>query len=249
MTAENFCLRRLPRRSVSRDDDVVHIVQDDMSASDVPLEGVSRSSIAPEGAIGKARSAPVKLDAPFAATYVIHSIPGRVRLRVLTLRAGSNLVRGLQALLSAQPGVTEATVNAGCHSVTVVHDPAVWTSESLCLFLQSRSREALDQHASAALPDDATSSFARTWLQPWRFLNTAESSPGSTSALQTGGPVKSGYWMVGYASMVVGVVMFAVPGVPGVPFLILSTYCFSKATIWKTGDEPGVGEQVHKAGR
>ena len=61
--------------------------------------------------------------------------------------------------------------------------------------------------------------------------------------------MKSGYWMVGYASMVVGVAMFAVPGVPGVPFLILSTYCFSKATIWKTGDEPGAGEQVHKAGQ
>ena len=86
-----------------------------------------------------------------------------------------------------------------------------------------------------------------TWLQPWRYLNTAESSPGSTGALQTGEPVKSGYWKVGYASMVVGVVLFAVPGVPGVPFLILSTYCFSKATILKTGDEPEAGEQVCEA--
>jgi hypothetical protein len=53
--------------------------------------------------------------------------------------------------------------------------------------------------------------------------------------------------MVGYASMVVGVAMFAVPGVPGVPFLMLSTYCFSKATILKTGDKPEAGEQVPKA--
>ena len=225
------------------------MVQDDMSASEVPLERVSNLSIAPARIIGEDRSAPVKLDGPLAATHVLHSIPGRVRLRVPTLRTGSNLIRGLQSLLSAQPGVTEATVNAGCHSVTVVHDPAVWTPESLCLFLQSRSLESLNQHASAALPDDATSSFAKTWLQPWRYLNMAESRPGSTGALQTGEPVKSGYWNMGYASMVVGVALFAVPGVPGVPFLILSTYCFSKATISKTGDEPGAEEQVLKAGQ
>jgi hypothetical protein len=249
MTAKNFCLRQLPRRSVSRDDEVVHIVQDDMSASDIPLEEVSNLSFAPARGVGKDRSALVKLDAPFAATHVIHSIPGRVRLRVPALKAGSDLVRGLQALLSAQAGVTEVTIAPVCHSVTVMHDPAMWTPESLCIFLQSRHGEELHHCASAVSPAAAPSSFATTWLQPWRFLNTAESSSDSTGALQTGGSVKSGYWMVGYASMVVGVALFAVPGVPGVPFLILSTYCFSKATIWKTGDEPGAGEQVHKAGQ
>ena len=212
------------------------MAQGNMSASDVPREGVSNPSFAPAPVFGEDRSVPVILDGPLAATHVIHSIPGRVRLRVPTLKAGSHLAGGLKALLLAQAGVTEVTVATGCHSVTVVHDPARWTSESLCRFLQSRNREELEQYASAALPDDATSSFAMTWLQPWRFLNTAESSP-----------VKSGYWKVGYASMVVGVAMFAVPGVPGVPFLILSTYCFSKATILKTGDEPEAGEQVPKA--
>ena len=225
------------------------MAQDDMSASNVPLEWVSNPSSAPVQVFGENRSVPVKLDGPLAATHVIHSIPGRVRLRVPTLKTNSHLVRGLQALLSAQAGVTEVTVAPVCQSVTVVHDPARWTPESLCMFLQSRNREELEQCASAALPEAATSSFAMTWLQPWRYLNTAESSPDSTGALQTGGPVKSGYWTVGYASMVVGVAMFAVPGVPGVPFLILSTYCFSKATILKTGDEPEAGEQVPKAGQ
>lgn len=225
------------------------MVRDDMSASDVPIEGVSNPSSAPARALVENRSVPVKLDGPLAATHVIHSTQGRVRLRVPTIKAKSNLVHGLQGLLSAQAGVTEVTVAPACHSVTVMHDPAVWTPESLCLFLQSRNCEELDQYASAPLPDDATNSFATTWLQPWRFLNMAKSSPGSTDALQTGGPVQSGYWKVGYASMVVGVVMFAVPGVPGVPFLILSSYCFSKAIIRKTGDEPGAGEQVLKAGQ
>ena len=223
------------------------MAQDDLSPSDVPLEGVSNPSSASACVFREVRAVPVILDGPLAATHVIHSIPGRVRLRVPALKADSQLTRGLQALLSAQAGVTEATVNTACHSVTVVYEPAVWTSESLCMFLQSRSREELEQYASAALPDDATSQVAMTWLQPWRFLNTTESSPGSKGAVQTGTPVKSGYWRLGYASMVVGVAMLAVPGVPGVPFLILSTYCFTKATNLKTGHEPEAGEPGPKA--
>ena len=230
-----------------RDDEVVQMAQIDMSASNVPGEGISNPSLAPAPVFGEDRSVPAKLDGPLAATHVIHSIPGRVRLRVPALKAGSHLARGLQTLLSAQAGVTEATVNRVCHSVTVVHDPARWTSESLCMFLQSRSHEELEQCASAALPDDATSSFAMTWLQPWRFLNTTESSPGSKGVPHTAGSVKPGYWMVGYASMVVGVAMFAVPGVPGVPFLILSTYCFSRATIWKPSGALDADAQVPKA--
>lgn len=223
------------------------MAQDDMSASDVPLEVGSNRPFTPLSIVGENRSLSVRLDGPLAATHIIHSIPGRVRLRVPTLKTDSNLVRGLQGLLSAQAGVTEVTVAPVCQSVTVVHDPARWTPESLCMFLQNRNREALDQYASAALPEDTTSSFAMTWLQPWRYLNTAEDSPDSRGVPQTAGPVKSGYWKVGYASMVVGVAMFAVPGVPGVPFLMLSTYCFSKATILKTGDEPEAGERVPKA--
>ena len=225
------------------------MAQDDMSASDVPFGQVSNLSFGPVRVSEESRSVSVKLAWPLAATHVIHSIPGRVRLRVPRLRTGSNLVRGLEALLSAQPGVTEAIVNAGCHSVTLVYDPAVWTPESLCLFVQSCSRDVLDQHASTALPENPTSSFAKTWLQPWRYLSTAESGPGSTDVLQADGSAKSNYWKVGYASMVVGVALFAVPGVPGVPFLILSTYCFSKATSSKMGDVSHAGAQVPKAGR
>jgi hypothetical protein len=221
------------------------MAQDDLSPSDVPLEGVSNSSSVTVG--GENRSVSVQLNGPLSATHIIHSITGRVRLRVPTLKADSHLAGGLQALLSAQAGVTEVTVAPGCQSVTVVYDPARWSSKSLCLFLQSRNREELEQCASAALPEAATSSFAMTWLQPWRYLNQAESSPDSKGVFQAAGSVKPGYWMVGYASMVVGVAMFAVPGVPGVPFLILSTYCFSKATILKTNDEPEAGEHVPKA--
>ena len=219
------------------------MVWDEMRASDVPVEGVSSRPFATAPVVGESRSVPAKLDKPLAAAHVIHSIPGRVRLRVPTLQSGSQLVGGLKALLSEQIGITEATVNTGCRSVTVVYEPGLWTAESICLFLHSRSREELEQHA-AVLPDDATSLFTKTWLQPWRFLNATGSSPDS-KGVQT----KSGYWKLGYASMVVGAVLVPVPLVPGIPFLILASYCFAKATIWKTGDEPEPGQQVPKPGQ
>src|SRR5262245_7671511 len=100
-----------------------------------------------------APAVPLTLSGPLAATHVVHSIPGRVRLRVPTLKDNSRLTRCLQALLSSQAGVTEVTLAPVCDSVTVVHDPAAWTPESLCRFLQTRNREELNQYESAALPE------------------------------------------------------------------------------------------------
>jgi Heavy metal associated domain 2 len=224
------------------------MARDDMSASGEPVEGVSNRPFAPAPGAGEYQSIPANLDGPLATAHVIHSIPGRVRLRVPSLKAGSQLARGLEALLSTQTGVTEATVNTGCHSVTVVYEPEVWTSESLCMFLHSRSREELEQYASLALADEATATslLPMDWLQPWRYLNMTGASPGSQGELQTGEQVKSGYWKVGYASMVVGAVLVPVPLVPGIPFLILASYCFAKATIWKPGVGPEAGAQVPK---
>jgi hypothetical protein len=221
--------------------------RDDMSASDPPVEGVSNHPFVPEPVGGESRSVPEKLDGPLTAASVIHALPGRVRLRVPLSKASSHLARGLEALLSAQTGVIEATVNQGCHSVTVRYDPALWTSESLCMFLQIRSREELEQYASFALAEDATSLIPMNWLQPWRYLSATGSSPDSKGAVQAGEPVKSGYWKLGYASMVVGAVLVPVPLVPGIPFLILSSYFFAKAATLKTETGPEVGEQISKA--
>ena len=223
------------------------MAQDGMSASDVPLEEVSNPSFAPVRGVGEDRSVLAKLAGLLAGTHVIHSIPGRVRLRVPTLKANSNLIRGLQGLLSAQTGVTEVTVAPVCQSVTIVHDPAVWTPESLCLFLQSQNCEELDRYASAALPDDATGLFSANWLQPSRLWNATGSIPASKGALQTGEAVKSGYWRLGYASLVVGGILLPVPLLPGIPFLILSSYFFAKAGILNSEDGPEAGEQVPTA--
>jgi hypothetical protein len=223
------------------------MARDDVSASDVPVEGVGNRPFAPLPVLRYNPSMPAKLDGPVAAIQVIHAIQGRVRLRVPILKTARHVARGLEALLLTQPGVIEATANTGCHSVTVVYEPAVWTSESLCRLLQDRCLEELEEYASVALAEDTTGQSSMNWLQPWRYLNMTEGSPGSKGEVQTGKSVKSAYWRLGYASMVVGAILVPVPLVPGIPFLILSSYCFAKATIWKEEERPDGAEQASKA--
>jgi len=223
------------------------MARDDMSTSDVPGEGGSSLSRIPLPTLGENRSVPVKLDAPLAATHLIHSIPGRIRLRVPGLKGNSHLAPGLQAVLSTQVGITEATVNTGCQSVTLLYDSALWTSDSLSMFLQRLSREELEEYTSVALAVDAAGSASMNWLQPWRYLNATGSSPDAKDFSRTEASAKSGYWKVGYASMVVGAVLVPVPLVPGIPFLILSSYCFAKATMLKEADGAQTAEQAPKA--
>jgi len=219
---------------------------DDMSVSDVPPERGSNRSLGPGPAVAKDLPVATRFDKPLAVGNVIHSLPGRVRLRVPALKTGSQLAKGLQALLSDQSGVIEATVNTGCHSVTVVYELALWNSDSLRDFIQARTRGELESRASAALADDATgTSLSPTdWLQPWRFLSKSEESTDSKGALQT--QPRSGYWTAGYVSMVVGAILVPVPLIPGIPLLILASYFFAKASMSKAGDGPEVEGQAPK---
>jgi len=188
---------------------------------------------------------PANLDGPLTPVDVVHSLSGRARLRVPMLKGNERLSRGLQALLSAQSGITEVTVNSVCRSVTVVYDPAVWTSESLCRFLRQCHREDLAQHeAAAALTDDATTQFSTNWLQPWRFLNATGGSPDCKDMLPTGQPARSGYWAAGYVSLIMGAILVPVPLLPGIPFLILSSYFFARATVLRGEERPEAQEQI-----
>jgi hypothetical protein len=215
----------------------------DINDFDMPIDGGSNRLSVVEDNL----STLAELDGPLAITHIIHSIPGRVRLRVPMLTAGSHLPPGLETLLLAQIGIREATVNTGCHSVTIVYDPAEWSPESLRKFVQSRNREELEQNGSVALEDDVTNQSPVNWLQPWRFLNTTAGSSGSEGAVRTGESVKPGYWKAGYVCLVVGAVLVPVPLVPGIPFLILSSYFFAKATVLKEGEGSEAEKQVREA--
>lgn len=211
---------------------------DDRNVSDVPLAGGTGRSAEPGPVAGEDCPEGAGFDRPLADTRVIHSLPGRVRLRVPALKTHSHLEKGLQALLSDQTGVIEATVNSRCQSVTVIYNPALWSLDSLCAFHGRLTREDLERRASTALADEegAATSSPTEWLQPWRFLNRTEESAHSNGAVQA--QVRSGYWTAGYVSMVVGAVLVPVPLVPGIPLLMLASYFFAKASVSKPGNGP-----------
>jgi len=219
-------------------------IDDDTCASGVPLREGTHRSIKRGPASGEDGREVGGLDGPLVDTSVIHSLPGRVRLRVPALKTYSHLAKGLQALLSDQPGVIEATVNCGCQSVTVLYEPTQWSSDLLCGFLRHLTHEELEQRASTALADEeaATASSPTEWLQPWRFLKKTDEVPDSNGAIQT--QVRSGYWTAGYISMVVGAILVPVPLVPGIPLLMLASYLFTKAGMSNAGKGPELGDQA-----
>ncbi|HKE62460.1 MAG TPA: heavy metal translocating P-type ATPase [Nitrospira sp.] len=84
----------------------------------------------------EARPVPVDGIGTLADTNIVHSLQGRVRLRVPALKTSSDLSEGIERILRDQPGVTEVSVSACSASVTVSYDPSLWTSERLCEWLR-----------------------------------------------------------------------------------------------------------------
>ena len=76
-----------------------------------------------------------------AATSVVHTLRGRVRLRVPALKTSTDLTQRLERFLRDQPGLSEVSVNDWCASVTVTYDPSVWTSDRFCVWLQGLNAE------------------------------------------------------------------------------------------------------------
>ncbi len=81
-----------------------------------------------------------------ASTTVIHSLAGRVRLRVPALQVRSQLAEALLIFLQDQEGIQEVRVNTGCSSVTITFEPAVWAGEKLCGFLQGLRHEDIEAY-------------------------------------------------------------------------------------------------------
>ncbi len=182
------------------------------------------------------------LHEPFGGIHIVHSIPGRVRFRVPMLKTSPNLARGLEAVLSARPGIIKTSATERCQSLTVSFEPETWTAELLRHVLNDETSKETELWAASAPAIDSSGSSSTTWLQPWRFLQSAE---GMDQARE---PVKSVYWTMGYYSMIIGAILVPVPLLPGIPFLIFSSYCFGKATIWKEKQEAEPGKPVSKTG-
>jgi cation-transporting P-type ATPase C len=63
------------------------------------------------------------------ATEVLHSIKGRVRLRIPALKRDPALARPLERYVHACPGIRSAWVNQNCASLTITFNPQVWSPE------------------------------------------------------------------------------------------------------------------------
>lgn len=183
------------------------------------------------------------LHEPFGGIHIVHSIPGRVRFRVPMLKTRPEMARGLEAVLSARPGIIQTSISERCQSLTVLFEPATWTAELLRHVLNDETYGEIGVWAASAPAIDSSSSASTTWLQPWRLVQSLE------GADQAREPVKSVYWTMGYYSMIIGAILVPVPLLPGIPFLIFSSYCFGKATIWKEQQEAEAGGPPDKAGR
>lgn len=189
----------------------------------------------PRGPAGSARV--------ISATTVVHTLAGRTRLRVPPLKSDPFLAGSLETLLKVQPGVTDVTVNQSCASLTVTYDPTVWTSESLCRFLQALTREDIQAYPWASVSPETQVNWTKPWLL-FPGFGDASSARGDSPA---GAPIPPSFWMIGYASLAVGSALLAVPMIPGIPFLLLSSYCFAKGTILKTTDVSQTGDPVSNA--
>lgn len=68
----------------------------------------------------------------WAPTEIIHSIKGRVRLKVPALKRYPALIPPLESVFRGWPGIREAWANQGCATLTIRFDPSIWSTAKLC---------------------------------------------------------------------------------------------------------------------
>ena len=79
-------------------------------------------------------------------THIVHSIAGRIRLRMPALQEHPQIIDPLIGFIRDQEGVTDVSINALCSSVTIHYDPSTWSGERLCQFLQQQRPEDLERY-------------------------------------------------------------------------------------------------------
>ena len=114
------------------------------------------TSPSPSIATEKARTTAPRLTDALDDTTVVHTIRGRVRLRIPAMKSSPELVLPLEQLLKDQSGVTDVSVNDWCQSVTIHCDPSVWTSERLCTWIRLLSASEVATYKSTKEQMEAT---------------------------------------------------------------------------------------------
>jgi hypothetical protein len=74
------------------------------------------------------RKTPSRSD--WAVIEILHSIKGRVRLKVPAVKRYPALAQPLEIFLRTWPGIFGVWVNQNCASLTIAFDPKVWSARS-----------------------------------------------------------------------------------------------------------------------
>jgi hypothetical protein len=67
--------------------------------------------------------------------YYFHEVPGRLRIKIPSLRRNAQLAQDLQDLINDLSGIKTITVNTVTGSMIVHHDPEVVTSNAILNYL------------------------------------------------------------------------------------------------------------------
>jgi Cu2+-exporting ATPase len=80
---------------------------------------------------------------------LVHSIPGRIRVRLEAPEVFRDQAESLQAALGERPGVRDVRLNRGCRSVIVTFDRDRTSAEELVAWLEALTPERLAEQASS----------------------------------------------------------------------------------------------------
>lgn len=114
-----------------------------------------------------------ELPSEWAASEVIHSIKGRVRLKLPALKRYPALIRPLELFLRRCTGILEVSANQSCASLTVSFDSRMWSAETLCAQLNRLSSETLRVLSQTMASDDVSSTDETTGANFELTLSTA----------------------------------------------------------------------------
>jgi Cu2+-exporting ATPase len=84
---------------------------------------------------------PAVLASVMQLTHIVHSISGRVRLRMPALQEHPQMIDPLKAFLRDLDGISDVSINSWCSSVTIYYDSPAWSGNRVCQFLQQQNHE------------------------------------------------------------------------------------------------------------
>ena len=84
-----------------------------------------------------------------ASVEILHSLPGRIRLRLHDPALVNGVAGNLQLYLTNQRGIKEVRWNSVCASLLLHYDPAVWTAQALAGMVGSIDKAELQRNAPA----------------------------------------------------------------------------------------------------